>query len=61
MGSLKDGRFDLRPFRLIREVEQRGVASEFRLLALGANGQPNLLGVPGVVKSFSRGEDAVLD
>ena len=61
IGSLKDGRFDLLPFGLIRDTELRGVARGLCLplpdnfLPHGvANGQPSRLGVPGVVKSRSR-------
>lgn len=53
IGSQKDGRLDLRPFKLMREVELRGVASGLCRALLEANGQSSLLGVPAVVKSFS--------
>ncbi len=47
IGSVKDGRLDLRPRRLKREVEERGVAASGLPLRLpDANGHPNLLGVP---------------
>ena len=60
IGSAKDGRFDLRPRRLNRDVELRGVASGLPLPLPDAKGQPSLLGVPATVKSFSRGEVALL-
>src|SRR5438128_1743675 len=60
MGSAKDGRFDRRPRRLSREVELRGVASGLPRPPPAAKGQPSLLGVPATVKSFSRGEVALL-
>lgn len=56
IGSVKEGRFDLRPRRLKREVELRGVASGLPRALLDANGQLNLLGVPAVVKSLSIGD-----
>ena len=60
IGSANEGRFDLRPRRLRRDVELRGVASGLPLPLPDANGQANLLGVPATVKSFSRGEGALL-
>jgi hypothetical protein len=55
IGSVKEGRLDLLP-RLEREVELCGVANRLPLpLVVDAKGHPSLLGVPGVVKSFSKG------
>lgn len=60
IGSAKEGRLDLRPRRLRREVELRGVARGLPLPLPDAKGQASLLGVPATVKSFSRGEVALL-
>lgn len=60
IGSVNEGRFDLRPRTLNRDVELRGVASGLPLPLPDAKGQASLLGVPATVKSFSIGDVALL-
>lgn len=60
IGSVKEGRLDLRPRALNRDVELRGVASGLPLPLPDAKGQASLLGVPATVKSFSMGDVALL-
>jgi hypothetical protein len=60
IGSVNEGRFDLRPRTLSREVELRGVASGLPLPLPDAKGHPSLLGVPATVKSCSSGDMALL-
>lgn len=55
IGSVNDGRLERRPRKLSREVELRGVAKGLPLPLVDAKGHPSLLGVPAVVKSFSKG------